>query len=205
MKQRVIEQATLGAVVAAFLVLATSTLAMAKGPKLIHTESVSQGTITGVSFGPVGPGCDAAGGGPACLFLDATAVVAGEHTPFGKFTGAAVVTLNLNPANFVQSGAHDASGNSTGVCTPEFGTETDTFADGSTLSSNFQGLGCCAGPDCGGTTGPPSVNHDSSVITAGTGRFAGATGGWSWSDSGTGGPLLIHAEGVLQLPHESSH
>jgi hypothetical protein len=44
------------------------------------------------------------------------------------------------------------------------------------------------------------VNHDSSVITAGTGRFAGVTGGWSWSDSGTGGPILVHAEGVMQLP-----
>jgi hypothetical protein len=191
---------------AAFVMQTAWSQAVAHGsdqnsPQLTHTESVYQATFTGISFGPVGPGCDASAGGPACLFLDATANVVGQHHPFGKFTGSVTATLNLNPTHFIPSGAHDASGNPTGVCTPEFGTETDTFADGSILSSNFQGLGCCAGPDCGGTTGPPSVNHDSSVITNGTGRFAGATGGWSWSDSGTGGPLLIHAEGVLQLLH----
>jgi hypothetical protein len=136
------------------------------------------------------------------LFLDLTASVVGQHVPFGKFTGTVAATLNLNPAHFIPS-VFDTTGNPTGVCTPEFGTETDIFADGSTLSSNFQGLGCCAGSTdlkCAGPTGPPSVNHDSSVITGGTDRFNGAAGGWSWSDSGTGGPLLIHAEGVMHLP-----
>jgi hypothetical protein len=133
------------------------------------------------------------------MFLVLTANLVGQHVPFGKFTGTVTATLNLNPTHFIAS-VFDTNGNPIGVCTPEFGTETDTFADGSTLSSNFQGLGCCAGSTCGGTTGPPSVNHDSSVITGGTDRFDGATGGWSWSDSGTGGPLLIHAEGVMHLP-----
>jgi hypothetical protein len=200
MKQRVIKKAALPATLAAFLLLAANAAAMAQAHQLMHTESVSQATFTGISFGPVGPGCDSSKGGPACLFLDVTVNVIGRHVPFGKYTGTLGATLNLNPAHFIPSGAHDANGNPTGVCTPEFGAENDTFADGSTLSSSFQGLGCCAGPDCGGTTGPPSVNHDSSVITGGTGRFAGVSGGWSWSDSGTGGPLLIHAEGVIQLP-----
>jgi hypothetical protein len=200
MRQRVIREAMLRATLAALLLLAANGAAMAEGLKLIHTESVSQATFTGISFGPVGPGCDSSAGGSACLFLDVTANVVGQHNPFGKYTGTLGATLNLSPAHFIPSGAHDANGNPTGVCTPEFGTETDTFADGSELSSSFQGLGCCAAADCGGTTGPPSVNHDSSLITAGTGRFAGVSGGWSWSDSGTGGPLLIHAEGVMQLP-----
>jgi hypothetical protein len=199
MSQRVIEKAALRTGLAAFLLLAAKVPAMATGPNLMHTESVSQATFTGISFGPTGPHCDASAGGSACLFLDLTANVVGQHAQLGNFTGTIAATLNLNPAHFIPS-VFDTSGKPTGVCTPEFGSETDTFADGSTLSSNFQGLGCCAGPDCGGTTGPPSVNHDSSVITVGTGRLEGAAGGWSWSDSGKGGPLLIHAEGVIQLP-----
>ena len=200
MRHPVIREDVLRVTFAVLLLLAANAAAMADGLKLIHTESVSQATFTGSSFGPVGPGCNSSTGGSACLFLDLTANVVGQHKPFGKYTGTIDATLNLNPAHFIPSGAHDANGNPTGVCTPEFGTESDTFADGSTLSSSFQGLGCCAGPDCGGTTGPPSVNHDSNVITGGTGRFASVSGGWSWSDSGTGGQLLIHAEGVMRLP-----
>ena len=78
-------------------------------------------------------------------------------------------------------------------CTPELRIVIQTEA-----SRRYDG--CCADPDCTGPTGPPSVNHDSTVIKVGTGRFNGATGGWSWSDSSTGGPLPIHAEGVMQLP-----
>jgi hypothetical protein len=202
MKHRVIETAMLGATFAAFLLLAANAPAMATEPKLVLTASVSQATFTSFSYGPTGPECDASAAGPACLFVDVTANVVGQHYLFGQFTGTLAATLNLNPAHFIPS-VLDANGNPTGVCTPEFGTETDTFVDGSTLSSNFQGLGCCAGSmefKCAGPTGPPSVNHDSSVITVGTGRFKGAAGGWSWSDSGTGGPLLIHAEGVMRLP-----
>jgi hypothetical protein len=202
MRQRLISAAVIRVTLAALLLLATNAVAMAEGLKLMHTESVSEATFTSFSFGPVGAACDSSKGVPACLFLDLSANVVGQHNPFGKYTGTLGATLNLNPAHFIPSGAHDANGNPTGVCTPEFGTETDTFADGSKLSSNFQGLGRCAAADCGGTTGPPSVNHDSSVITAGTGRFEGVSGGWSWSDSTlkTGVPLLIHAEGVRQLP-----
>jgi hypothetical protein len=203
MKQRVIETAVIGATFAAFLLLFANAPAMATEPELVHTASVSQATFNpGFTFGPAGPGCDASAAGPACLFVDVTAKVVGQHYLFGTFTGTLAATLNLNPAHFIPS-VLDDNGNPTGVCTPEFGTETDTFFDGSTLSSNFQGLGCCAGSKefpCAGPTGPPSVNHDSSVITGGTGRFKGAAGGWSWSDSGTEGPLLIHAEGVMQLP-----
>jgi hypothetical protein len=131
-----------------------------RGPKLIHSEAVAKATITGAAFGPVGPNCDVAAGGSACAFIDVAVTAVGQNEPLGKYTGVLGATLLLNPAYFIPSGAHDAAGNPTGICTPEFGTETDTFSDGSTLSLNFQGLGCCGGPDCsaGLGTGPPSVN-----------------------------------------------
>jgi hypothetical protein len=165
-----------------------------QGPKLIHTESVGQIAITSFAFG--GPaGCDPATGA-GCTFYDLGGTVTGESTPFGRYTSQvnATVLLVTTP-----NGGHDANGNPTEFCMPELGTQVDTFADGSTITTDFQGLSCCATANCAG--GPTRVNHDSSVITGGTGRFSGAQGGWSWSDTlGLTGTLLLHAEGVLQLP-----
>jgi len=175
-------------------------LAHSNGPNLIHTESVGQITIppSGIVFGPAVPGCDAATGGPACLFLDLAGTIAGRNSVLGPFKSKITATLLLPASTFSGSntnGVPDAS-----FCTPELGSQIDTFADGSTLSSNFQGLSCCTAASC--PFGPPSVNHDSSVITGGTGRLNGAAGGASWSDNqgSTAGPLLMHAEGVLELP-----
>jgi hypothetical protein len=168
--------------------------AQAKGPKLIHTESVGQVAITSFAFGGP-PGCDALTGA-GCTFYDLGGTVTGQSTPFGPYTAAVSATVLLVST---PNGGHDPNGNPTEFCMPELGTETDTFADGSTISSDFQGTSCCANASCAG--GPPRVNHDSSVITGGTGRFSGAEGGWSLSDSlGPTGALLLHAEGVLQLP-----
>jgi hypothetical protein len=105
MRQRVIREAMLRVTLASLLLLAANGAAMPEGLKLIHTESVSQATFTGISFGPVGPGCDSSAGGSACLFLDVTANVVGQHNPFGKYTGTLGATLNLNPAHFIPSGA----------------------------------------------------------------------------------------------------
>ena len=177
-----------------FLLLLGQAHAQAKGPKLIHTESVGEITITSFAFG--GPaGCDPATGA-GCTFYDLGASVKGQSTPLGPYTETATGTVLLAAT---PNGGHDANGNPTEYCMQELGTAIDTYSDGSTISSDFQGTSCCATASCNG--GPPRVNHDSSVITGGTKGFSGAEGGWSWSDSlGPSGALLLHAEGVLQLP-----
>jgi len=185
---------------AGFALLMSLRPAFATGPNLIHTEAVGQITITPPTFG--GPTvCDPTTGDGPFYTLNGTA--SGRNNPLGPFTASLSAMVLLCAAT--PNGAHDASGKPTEFCYPELGTETDTFADGSTLTSAFQGLSCCADETCN-PAGLPSVNHDSSVITQGTGRLAGASGGTSWSDNFAtlSGPLLMHAEGVLQLPDSSN-
>lgn len=186
---------------AGFALLMSLRPALADGPKLIHTEAVGQITITGLTFG--GPtGCNTSTGA-GCTYYILTGTTSGRNTPLGPFTASLTASVLFSAPT--PSGAHDGNGKPTEFCSPELGTETDTFADGSTLMSDFQGLSCCAAAMCT-TEGLPSVNHDSSVITGGTGRLAGASGGTSWSDNfaTSSGPLLMHAEGVLQLPGGST-
>ena len=176
------------------------------GPKLIHTESVGQIAISSFAFGGP-PGCNASTGA-GCTFYDLKGTVTGSSVPFGPYSGA--VTAKVLFSSRTPAGGTDANGNPSAFCSPEVGTEVDTFSDGSTLSSDFQGLSCCAAnsfpnssPSC--PAGTPSVNHDSSVVTKGTGKFAGASGGTAWSDNNSGSaPLTLHAEGVLLLPGSSN-
>jgi hypothetical protein len=186
---------------AGFALLMSMRPALADGPKLIHTEAVGQITITGFAFG--GPADCNLATGAGCTFYNLDATASGHNTPLGPFTASLSATVLFSAAT--PSGA-DPSGTPTGFCSPELGTEKDTFADGSILKSDFQGLSCCLAATCPMFGGPPSVNHDSSVITLGTGRLAGASGGTSWSDNEaiSAGPLLMHAEGVLQLPGGSN-
>lgn len=191
---------------AGFALLMSVRPALANGLKLIHTEAVGQITLTAPPTfgGPPGSGCVSTTGAGGCTFYTLEATTSGRNTPLGPFTAALTATVLFSvttPNGDPDQGAHE-------VCSPEIGTETDTFADGSTLISDFQGLSCCAAKSessCA-NAGLPSVNHDSSVITGGTGRLAGASGGSSWSDNFAtlAGPLLMHAEGVLQLPSNSS-
>jgi hypothetical protein len=188
---------------AGFALLMSQRPGLANSPKLIHTESVGQITIptSGVVFGP--SGCDPTTPG-SCLFVNLNGTVAGENSVLGPFKSTISATLLL--AASTPSGANnDGAASVTSSCRPELGSQIDTFADGSTLSSNFQGLSCCTAMSCPFEIGAPSVNHDSSVITEGTGRLTGTSGGWSWSDNqgSLTGPLLMHAEGVLQLPGSS--
>jgi hypothetical protein len=174
------------------------------GPKLIHTEAVAQLTSGAATFGPVGPNCDANTGGSACAYLNSSNTGPGKSVPFGPYTNEATYTVffGLNFANITASGPHDNAGNPIGFCAPISGTDTDTFSNG-TLTTNFQGKVCCASTDCSNPLfGPPFVDLSSAVITGGTGRFAGATGGSSFSTSASteGAPGLFHSEGVIQLP-----
>jgi hypothetical protein len=206
-------QDDLGVLAFALMVNVVAVCSASAGPpavpnlKLTHVETVQQTTVTGEAFGPVGPGC-ASTGGPNCTFLTVQDSANGQATPFGPFTSTGILTISFADAagSFVTpSGAVDpTTGNRTGICAPEFGTDKQTFSDGSTLSLNFQGTVCCGAADCSsvGFLGPPFVNHIASIITSGTGRFAGARGaGISTSSTDPSGTVnLGTGEVVLALP-----
>jgi len=170
------------------------------GPKLIHTEAVGQIAISSFAFGGP-PGCNASTGA-GCTFYHLEGTVTGINVPLGAYSGA--VTANVLFSSTTPAGG-TANGLPSTSCSPEVGTEVDKFSDGSTLSSDFQGLSCCADAGSCSAAGTPSVNHDSSVVISGTGKFAGASGGTAWSDNNSGSaPLTLHAEGVLLIPGSSN-
>jgi hypothetical protein len=182
------------------------------GPKLIHTESVGQETNGVGSFGPVGPNCDPSTGNlTGCSYATNTFKGSGDGTS-GPFTlrGSFILQFGRNGAFITPSGQVDDAGNPVGYCAPVFSTSTATFRDG-TLTSNGQGVACCASThpsrDCPITDpfGPPNVGRSAFVITGGTGKYAGATGGSSGSSSQTtdSEPIFFHSEGVIQLPGDS--
>lgn len=192
------------------MVLCTVSVCAAAGGSslnLTHVEVVQQTTVTGAAFGPVGTGCTP-GGGPSCTFLSVQYSANGKATPFGPFTTTGSETISFLDAlgSFVTpSGAIDpTTGARTGICAPQFGTEEMTFSDGSTISDNFQGTICCGAADCSsaGFLGPPFVNHIASLITAGTGKFAGAHGaGISTSSTDSSDTFSLGTgELVLGLP-----
>jgi hypothetical protein len=180
--------------------------ARADGPKLIHTQSVQLDTPADAgTCGPVGPNCSATTCGTGCVFFTESFTTRSKTVPFGPSTGTGTFTLlfGVNGAFVTPSGGHDASGNPTGICAPQFATETSTFSDGSTITQNYQATRCCASNDCisaGNPFGPPTVVHFSDVITGGTGRFAGATGVASGSAAPAASGAVEQSEGVLQLP-----
>jgi len=162
----------------ASLTYAVPARAWSPTPNIILVEETTHQTLTGVTFGPVGPGCDINAGGPNCAYLDAAVTETGFAIPFGPFTSARTVHLLFGVGGIYErpSGSHDSAGNANGFCTPEIDTFTDTFADGSSLSSSGQGANCCALADCPANAGP-TTSEITAIILSGTGRFAGATGG----------------------------
>lgn len=165
-----------------------------------YVEGTARNTVGSPSFGPIGPSCDATTGGSGCLFLTLTFAGQGREAPGGKVTISGTSTALFD---FTPSGAHDASGNSTGLCAPFFVTFTTTFRDGSTIDLSGSGTLCCAVSSCpsGGHLGPPSVSHVSALITGGTGRFAGVQGTSeiTGSDNGSGTSFDV-SEGVRITP-----
>ena len=73
------------------------------------------------------------------------------------------------------------------------------FEDGSTIDLNKQGSACCAASSCSGRglVNPLNVTHLSTIITGGTGSFAGLKGG---GERATSGPGAIIEEQVWELP-----
>ena len=193
-----------------FLILAASIglFMIALSPahaKLYQTQSIATVTFNSTTFGPVGPNCSATDGGPDCAFFTSTFTTTTQNNPFGPSTGTGTATalFGVDGQFVTPSGAHDTNGNPTGGCFPTVSTETDTYNDGSTLNLQFHGTNCCADLTCSnGAFGPPNVVTSAYVITAGTKRFAGATGTGSGSITSTssGAGALDQFQGILQLP-----
>jgi hypothetical protein len=168
--------------------------------ELRHVAEVLKETSIGpASFGPVGALCNATTGGPECKFLDRSGSGTGKIVEGGDDAGGTFTYNQPNTVLFVSTpnGSHDASGAPTGFCYPIFGPEHQVFEDGSTIDLNRQGSVCCGASSCPPPRGlQPAVFHISTIITGGTGRFAGLKGsGERASASGT-----IIDEQVWELP-----
>src|SRR5229473_659046 len=199
--QRRVHTVGVGLLLSAVMLCATPVFAQ----KLRHVAEVLKTTSNGPrSFGPAGALCDATTGGLGCKFVTFTSqsgtgkIVEGGDDAGGTFNWTAETTLLfvLTP-----SGAHDASGASTGSCVPLFGHDHWVFEDGSTIDLNRQGSDCCAASSCGPPRklGPPFVTRESSIITGGTGRFVGLKGGGERAADASGGIGRIIEEQVWEL------
>jgi len=172
-----------------YILVLASMLIFNTGPvfaqQTVHAQTTVKFGNANTTFGPVSSGCDAINGGPECKFLsfetDGTCETREEigHANFGKCTLKTSTTVLLS---FSPSGAHDQSGNPTGVCVPFFESATRSYDDGSVLDLNGQGTACCAEDSCSGGFGPPLVFRESTILTGGTGRFMSIKG--KGSDSG---------------------
>jgi hypothetical protein len=168
---------------ATLIVALMSSATTAFSQQSVHVETTVTNIVSrNFSYGPVSttaPTCNAVSGGPGCKFVSfdfkgtCTTTRETDHADISKctITGAPTVLLSFSP-----SGAHDQNGNPTGVCAPFFESLVTTYDDGGTLNANGQGEVCCADDSCSGGFGPPFVTHESTIITGGSGRFAGVKG-----------------------------
>ncbi len=195
-----------GLLLSAVMLCATPVFAQ----ELRHVAEVLKQTSSGLrSFAPVSlvpPLCSTTTGGPGCKFVTFTGgsgtgkIAEGGDDAGGTFTftqESSTVLFVLTP-----SGAHDASGASTGSCAPFFGPEHWVFEDGSTIDLNRQGFDCCAASSCPPPRriAPPDLSHASTIITGGTGRFLGLKGGGERAASANGPGTRIIEEQVWELP-----
>jgi hypothetical protein len=110
----------------------------------------------------------------------------------GNEIGSATITDNGYAGSFL-----GITGNGPDGCVLGGGVITVTAADASTLNMARSGIDCdISGP---GITGGNTGNHVY-VITGGTGRFAGASGGGNYTFTLNNGVLLIHIDGNIQAP-----
>jgi hypothetical protein len=93
-----------------------------------------------------------------------TAIGTGQAEHLGAISEAALITVDVNPAD-QQNG-----------CAPETRTTTLTAANGDTLTMYGTGFTRCPGS---------SEANDNYVVTGGTGRFQGASGGGTDSNTHT--------------------
>ena len=93
---------------------------------LVLSHSEVTGSTISVTFGPVGPNCNAATAGPDCTFVRVSSAESGKSEPGGPFTETATQTLLVGLFSaggpFVyQNGAVDSMGNEAGGCVQTFG------------------------------------------------------------------------------------
>ena len=188
-----------GVLLSAVMLCATPVFAQ----ELRHVaEVLKEASIGPASFGPVSgvaPLCSATTGGPGCKFLDRSASGTGKIVEGGDDAGGTFTYAQTNGVLFAStpSGPHDVSGVPTGVCFPVFGSDHWVFEDGSTIDLNRQGSVCCAASSCPPPRMlQPAVFHISTIITGGTGRFAGLKGGGERASA----PGTIIEEQVWELP-----
>ena len=200
--QRRVHTVGVGVLLSAVMLCATPVFAQ----ELRHVAEVLKRTSFGtLTFGPVSvsPVCSATTGGPGCKFFTVGGggigkIVEGGDDMGSRFTWTDEYTSPV--LAFTPSGAHDASGAPTGFCRPFFGPEHWVFEDGSTIDLNRQGTQCCAASSCSGgsrVTSPLTVTHISTIITGGTGSFAGLKGG---GERATSVPGAMIEEQVWELP-----
>ncbi len=148
--QRRVQTVGVGVLLSAVMLCATPVFAQ----ELRHVAEVMKKTGgPTLTFGPVSLTCSATMGGSGCKFITAGEggigkIVEGGDDTGSRFTWTKETTLLL--LVLTPSGAHDASGVSTGSCAPSFGGEHWVFEDGSTIDLNGQGSQCCAASNCSG-------------------------------------------------------
>jgi hypothetical protein len=205
LSQRRVHMVGVGVLLSAVMLCATPVFAQ----ELRHIAVALKRDINGPpSFGPVSlvpPLCSATTGGLGCKFVTLVEGGTGRIVEGGDDTGSRFTFTHEDTALFdfpTPSGAHNLSGDPTGFCVPLFGVEHWVFEDGSTIELNKQGSVCCALSSCGPPRrlGPPFVTHESSIITGGTGRFAGLKGGGERAADASGGIGRIIEEQVWELP-----
>jgi hypothetical protein len=194
--QRRVHTVGVGVLLSAVMLCATPVFAQ----ELRHVAEVLKQTSNGpISYGPVSATCSAMDHS-GCKFVTETGTSGIGKIVEGDDAGATFTFTLDTTFLFVRtpSGAHDPSGAPTGVCLPLFGSDHWVFEDGSTIDLNRQGSECCGASSCSGRAGPPFVSHVSTIITGGSGRFAGLKGGGERATASP--PAVVIEEQVWELP-----
>jgi hypothetical protein len=110
--------------------------------------------------------------------------------------GNEVGTAALSDSGFAESFL-GFTGNGGDNCFLGGGNITVTAADGSVLNMSRSGIDCTVSGT--GFTNAASGNH-AYIISGGTGRFAGATGGGNYVFTINDGKVTIHIDGNIQAP-----
>ena len=128
---------------------------------------------------------------------DGTAAVSPDgNSSAGTMKGNEIGTATITDTGYAGSGL-GSTGNPPDFCSLGGGVVTITTKDGSTLNLARQGTLCTISGD-GITDGV--IGNEVYLITGGTGRFAGATGGGNYTFSINNGVVRFHIDGNIQAP-----
>jgi hypothetical protein len=132
---------------------------------------------------------------------DGVGVLTSPTSLGGTIKGNEIGTAAIADQGYGGSGL-GSTGNPPDSCLLGGGVITITAADGSTLNMARSGIDCdISGP---GITGGNTGNH-TYIITGGTGRFAGASGGGNYVFTINNGVVQFHIDGNIQAPGDHDH